>query len=244
MYRDITEIKQFYRTPLGRAVTKRLRAAIRQFWPQDISGEDNLAGVGYALPFLNSDTDLREFAVMTATQGVVRWPAEGPARVVLTEDHILPLAEQMIARVLLVHAVENAEYLRELMRDVWRVLAPEGRVLLVVPNRAGLWARADKTPFGFGRPYSMKQLRQLLNDLNFVIEHHSHALYLLPSHRPIWRSMSGLFEYLGARFLPKCGGVILVEASKRLYNVTPLPVTAPAVASRALWQPAGAVTSS
>ena len=63
-----------------------------------------------------------------------------------------------VDRVLLVHALEMAHDPGALLREVWRVLAAGGRLLAVVPNRRGLWARMDTTPFGHGRPYSRTQI--------------------------------------------------------------------------------------
>ena len=34
--------------------------------------------------------------------------------------------------------------------------------MVVVPNRRGLWARAERSPFGHGRPFSGRQLHRLL----------------------------------------------------------------------------------
>jgi SAM-dependent methyltransferase len=235
MYRDVTELRQFYRSPLGRATARLLRHVMTRFWPEP-QPHHVFVGVGYALPYLEKVDTAQSFAVMTATQGLVRWPSEGPCRTVLTEDHVLPFPEQSIDRLLLVHAVENADYLKELMHEVWRVLAPNGRVLMVVPNRSGLWARSDKTPFGHGRSFTMKQVRQLLRAEQFVIERHERALYLPPLP---WRSMvvlAGLMEKLGAFLLPKNGGVLVVEASKQLYAVTPLKVSAkPMPATAPAW---------
>ena len=225
MYRDIAEIRQFYQSLLGRMTAHILRRKINAIWADDMHAEIIVAGVGYALPYLDSGEGKKSFSVMTATQGVVHWPMGVPARTVLTEDHILPFPDGGIDRLLLVHAVENSDYLRELMQEAWRVLSPQGRVLLVVPNRAGLWARLDKTPFGYGRPYSMKQLRALLRDLLFVVERHEYALYFFPSHNRLLLTMANMFERIGARLLPKFAGVTLVEASKQLYNVTPVKVT-------------------
>lgn len=230
MYRDIAEIRQFYNATLGRVTATKLARHIRQIWPQDMLDKTTLVGVGYAIPYLARIDHPNSFAVMSATQGVVRWPSNGPCRTVLTEDHILPLNDASAEHILLVHAIENADYLRELMNEVWRVLKPNGRVLIVVPNRAGLWANSDKTPFGYGRPFSMKQLRSLLGDLQFVIEGHRRALYFLPSHNRILLTMAPVLEKLGSILMPKFGGVILVEATKRLYNVTPLK-TSPVVKS-------------
>ena len=49
-----------------------------------------------------------------------------------------------------------------LLREVWRVLAPSGRMMAIMPNRRGVWTRTDNTPFGHGRPYSRSQITQLL----------------------------------------------------------------------------------
>ena len=225
MYRDITEIKQFYQSALGRLTADTLNRKLKSFWSDTIPGDKNIVGIGYPLPFLQKCDHTRSFAVMSATQGVSRWPKDAPCRTVLTEDHVLPLADASVERLLLVHAVENADYLRELMHEVWRVLEPNGRVLLVVPSRAGLWADSDKTPFGHGRPYSMKQLRNLLYNIQFVIEGHKRALYFFPSHNRLLLSIAPALEFLGELLLPKFGGVTIVEATKQLYNVTPLKVS-------------------
>jgi hypothetical protein len=225
MYRDITEIKQFYQSSLGKLTAQILGRKLKSFWGEEIAVEKNILGVGYPLPYLDKCDHRKTFAVMTATQGVTRWPLLGPCRTVLTEDHIIPLQDNSAERILLVHAVENADYLRELMHEVWRVLEPNGRVLLVVPSRAGLWANSDKTPFGHGRPFSMKQLRNMLFNLQFVIENHRRALYFFPSHNRALISIAPALEFLGEMFLPKFGGVTIVEATKQLYNVTPVKVS-------------------
>lgn len=230
MYRDIAEIRQFYQSLLGRMTAHILRRKINTLWADDMSAGMTMIGVGYTMPYLNSEDTARSFSVMTATQGLVRWPTQGASRTVLTEDHILPFPDNSIDRLLMVHAVENADYLRELMQEAWRVLSPQGRVVFVVPNRAGLWSRLDKTPFGYGRPYSMKQLRALLRDLQFVVERHEYALYFFPSHNRLLLTFATVFEKIGAAILPKFGGVTLVEVSKQLYNVTPIKVQTPTTA--------------
>ena len=225
MYRDIAEIRQFYRSALGRLVAQVLNRKLKSFWADPMAKDKNIVGVGFPMPYLEHCQHNKNFAVMAASAGVVRWPSSGPCRTVLTADHVLPFGDASIEKILLIHAVENADYLRELMHEVWRVLAPNGRVLLVVPNRSGFWAKSDKTPFGYGRPYSMKQLRGLLFDLQFVIDNHKRALYFPPLHNRFMLAIAPLLEILGEMLMPKFGGVTIVEASKRLYNVTPLKVS-------------------
>ena len=104
----------------------------------------------------------------------------GPAMAALVEEDELPLTDAAVDRVLLVHALEMSTDAAELLREVWRVLAPGGRLLAVVPNRRGLWARMDTTPFGQGRPYSRTQITQLLRETWFTPNGWDEALYVPP----------------------------------------------------------------
>lgn len=242
MHRDLSEIRQFYQAPLGRLTARILGEKLAGFMGDqslDPAPDHAVIGVGYTLPFFDYWIEQypalavqKHIAVMGAKQGVVRWPLHEPSRIVLTEDHVLPFADQSLETVLMVHAVENADYLRELMDEVWRVLKPHGRVVMVVPNRSGVWAKTDRTPFGHGRPFSMKQIRSLLYEAQFVIERDCRALYFVPSHNRALLFLAPLLERLGELMAPRLGGVTLIEAQKRIYNVTALPVTAPKVKIR------------
>src|SRR6185295_1560762 len=89
-------------------------------------------------------------------------------------------ADLSFDRVLLIHALEGAEQLRPMLREVWRVLAGGGRLLAVAPNRRGVWARSDRTPFGHGQPYSLGQLSRLLRDTLFTPVQSAAALFPPP----------------------------------------------------------------
>ena len=146
---------------------------------------ERLVGLGYTLPWLDRfGTDAeRVFAFMPATQGAVVWPATGPTATALVFDEELPLVDSCIDRMLLVHSLEHAENPRETLNEIWRVLSPAGRVVIVVPNRRGVWARFEHTPFGTGRPFSRGQLTELLREANFTPAAWSDALFFPPSRR-------------------------------------------------------------
>jgi hypothetical protein len=108
---------------------------------------------------------------------------------------------------------------------MWRVLKPEGRLLLIVPNRRGVWARLDNTPFGHGRPYSRAQLERLLSDALFTPLEWASALFMPPLDRPWLVRWATAFERVGARLWPGFAGVIIVEARKELMGA--VPKTAP-----------------
>jgi len=84
-------------------------------------------------------------AVMPASLGVLGWPPDGRNVVALADEGELPFADYSIDRVLLVHALETSEEVRPMLKEIWRVLAGGGRLMVVAPNRRGIWARLDRT---------------------------------------------------------------------------------------------------
>src|SRR3546814_13257369 len=97
---------------------------------------------------------------MPARQGVMHWPAGEGGLVALADEAELPFLDLSIDRLLLVHAVECSEQLRSMLREAWRVLSGIGRLLVVVTNRRGLWARLASSTLCNGYHIG----RQLVND--------------------------------------------------------------------------------
>ena len=158
-------------------------------------------------------------ALMPGPQGVMQWPAGKPNVSVLCEETTWPLDTGRVDRLVVMHGLETSDHASKLLEECWRVLGPGGRAIFVVPNRAGLWARSDKTPFGFGRPYTLGQLEKQLRAHQFTTERHAAALYQVPSTRRFWLKSGPLFEKMGGH-LPAmlAGGVFLVEVSKQIHQ--------------------------
>jgi len=217
MASDVVDLRDFYRSALGQVARRMIRRAIQRVWP-DLNGM-RLLGIGYATPFLSalsSETE-RTLAVMPASLGVLRWPAEGRNLVSLAEEGELPFADYSLDRVVLVHALETSEETGALLKEIWRVLAGGGRVLIVAPNRRGIWARLDRTPFGSGRPYTMSQLSQLLRDEQFTPVGADAALFIPPATSRMMLRAAPAWERIGKRWFPTFAGVLLVEATKQIY---------------------------
>ncbi|MBI1209075.1 MAG: methyltransferase domain-containing protein [Azospirillum sp.] len=228
MHTDIVDLREFYQSSIGQVARRMIRRRIRQVWP---SGKGmTMAGIGYATPYLRPYLNEAErvLALMPAPQGVTAWPREGPGLTALVEETELPLADLSIDRVLLVHGLEGSEQLRALLREIWRVLSGGGRLLAVVPNRRGLWARADRTPLGHGYPYSASQLKRLLRDALFVPERTDYALFIPPVKSRFSLAWAPAWEEVGERWFKAIAGVTMVEASKQVYaglgrRATPTP---------------------
>jgi SAM-dependent methyltransferase len=155
-------------------------------------------------------------ALMPHSQGAVVWPRDGKTLSVLVEEDRLPLPDGSVDRLLGVHCLEVAERGRPLLREMWRVLAPEGRLMLIVPNRRGVWARLDNTPFGQGRPYSRRQLESLLVDALFTPFDWGGALFVPPIGRRMLLRSAPVWERMGANVSPAFAGVFIVEARKEV----------------------------
>ena len=222
MNADIVDLRDFYSGGLGQAAQKAVAAGLTPMWhpiPQE-----RLLGLGYTLPYLDrfsADCE-RALAFMPASQGAVNWPVGAPSRTALVGAEELPLGDASIDRILLVHALEFAESPLEMLSECWRVLAPGGRIVIVVPNRRGVWTRFEHTPFGSGRPWSRGQLLRLLREAMFTPTAWSDALLFPPFQRRSLLGLAPALERFGRKMWPLFSGVILIEATKQVYRGVPV----------------------
>lgn len=222
MRTDVIDLRDFYATPLGHIARRGLRRHLRALWP-DVKGM-RVLGVGYAVPYLGifRGEAERVLAAMPASQGVLPWPSTAQGLTVVSDDDVLPFPDLSMDRIVLVHALEGADHVRPLMREVWRVLADGGRLVVVVPNRTGLWARLEHTPFGHGRPYSPGQVTTLLRDSMFTPTSLQPALFVPPFRSRLTLATAAAWENVGGRWLPALGGVLMAEATKTIYAPNPV----------------------
>jgi SAM-dependent methyltransferase len=218
---DVVDLRDFYAQRLGTVARRFIARGIRARWTNTASLR--VLGIGYATPYLGLFREEAErcLALMPAPQGVVRWPSSKPALAALVEEDDLPLTDAAVDRVLLVHALENSADPIGLLREVWRVLAGGGRLLAVVPNRRGLWARMDTTPFGSGRPYSRSQITHLLRETWFTPTGWGEALYVPPVSLGLFLRSAAAWERAGATISAPFAGVHIVEATKQVYRAIP-----------------------
>jgi len=222
MHLDVHDLRNFYyRTGLGRAAQRAIRDQVMAFWPE--AKAQTVVGYGFAVPVLRPYlADARRvIAIMPSQQGVMPWPAGGDNVSVLAEEIQWPLPTGIADKLLLLHGLETSQNPAALIEECWRVLGPGGRVLFIVPNRSGLWSRVEGTPFGHGKPYSLRQLEAQLRLQGFTPERVVPSLYALPSQRRFWLRAAPVFEKIGRRISPYvAGGVLMVEASKQVYAPT------------------------
>jgi SAM-dependent methyltransferase len=215
---DVTDLRAFYRSPLGQVARRLVTRAIECFWGP-VHGL-RVLGLGYATPYMCSVREPceRSLAFMPAAQGVVNWPAAGLSASALVDPIMMPLPDASIDRVLVVHALETVESPAELLHEVWRILTPGGRVIVVAPNRRGLWARIDTTPFGHGQPFSRSQLKHLMRETWFSPEAWAETLYVPPLRSRFLLRTAVAWERVGLGLGLPFSGLHVVEATKQFHQ--------------------------
>ncbi len=218
---DVKRLIDFYKSPLGKLSRALVREEVQRF-AGDVRGR-RVLGLGFATPYMRFTLGAAErvIAFMPARQGSSAWPREGPSHTVLCDPLEMPLTDAAVDLIIAVHMFEHAADAEELMRELWRVAAPNARLIIVVPKRRGMWASADNTPFGAGNPFSRSQLDRLLRDHSFVPEHWREALYLPPSQAKLVLKSARFFERAGRLFGPTLSGVLCVVARKELFPAVP-----------------------
>ena len=223
---DIQKLLKFYRSPLGNLARELVRKPILDF-AGNVEGK-RVLGLGFATPYLRFALEPAErlLAFMPARQGASSWPREGPSVTTLCDPLEMPLTDSSIDLVVMVHGLEHAADSEELMRELWRIAAPNAQLIIVVPRRRGLWSTRDNTPFGFGNPFSRGQLERLLNAHSFEAERCRDCLYLPPSQNQISLNAVSFFERFGRLLGPTLSGVIVLSARKKSFPVVPRRIRA------------------
>ncbi len=227
MLEDVQTVADFYATGRGRVVARLLRRHLSTLWP-DLSGQ-TLLGLGYTAPFLG----LWRQQAAACIDGVTAASSPAPVAIApvagcLLHDELLPFPTSCLDRVLMVHALETAADGQAMLRAALHALRDDGRLLIVVPNRNGLWAHSESTPFAEGAPCSTGRIERMLARALFRVERMEGALYCPPADlRPLLRFGRAL-EAAGRHVSPRLAGVLVVEAVKDIHAAIPAsPLRAP-----------------
>ena len=199
MHLDVVEIRDFYASALGARVRHQISMKIHQHWP---SGDGlDLAGVGYASPYLRAffKQSRQVAAFHPAGQGGLIWPAEGPLRSVIVDEDMFPLADDSFDRIIEIHGLEFFSDVEMHLKEVWRIMRPEGRLLL-----------------GNGQPFSRGQLRDLLIRSWFRPLSIEPLVHFAPFDTKLKLTASPAVERIGSKIWPRFSGMLMVDAIKEV----------------------------
>lgn len=154
------------------------------------------------------------------------------APVALASDfEALPFPSDSIDLVVLPHALEFAHDPHQLLREVERVLRPEGRVVVTGFNPASLWGLRQRLSrarlgigLGRGHPYLPREgefigywrLRDWLRLLGFSLEAGHFGCWRPPLATERWLERFGWMDRVGERWWPVLGAAYLLVAVKRV----------------------------
>lgn len=203
------EFRQFYASGPGRRAAARLRQAIAA--QLGATRTSRILALGHCAPILDGFDPgaVERLAVALPEQGEIdAFAPDGYNHALAVDELHLPFADALFDAALIIHALEHTAAPQRMLREIWRVLAPGGRMILAVPNRAGLWVHFETTPFGEGAPFGRRQLRRLLADGMFEIDHWQTLLAMPPVKMLQWIDRPML------RLIPGMGGLHLIRAVK------------------------------
>jgi len=248
---DFLQLKDFdlfYKTELGTKVKETIVKKIYRLWPElndnkDISTNSNnlnkkkqkILGIGYTAPYLElvKSDEFNNISIISGemvlnediSNGFNKEPnTEGGE--VISNLYNLPLKDASIDKIIILHSLEFSNNQSKFLREIWRVMKDNGKVIFIVPNRLSIWSKIHKTPFGHGHPYSPQQLEKLLSNSLFTLTNMDIDIFVPPVHVTLLNRIVIMLHYLCSKISSMVGGfifggVIIAEARKEIYGMTP-----------------------
>ncbi|MBF0421836.1 MAG: methyltransferase domain-containing protein [Magnetococcales bacterium] len=219
---EATQLQSWYEEPWGRLVVRLVGGSMERLLHDNPS--ERTLGIGFAQPYLDW---LRPWlghslGAAPAEMGVVLGASGIANRTAQVRADALPFPDAWFERVVMAHLLEGTSDPHSALREIWRILIPGGRLMILVANRGGFWARRDSNPFGWGSPYSPGQLRHILEQTLLIPRQWGYSLFFPPLNRKVSFAWANAWEQAGSRWFAPLGGVILCEAEKVVYASTPL----------------------
>lgn len=221
---DVLFLRDFYHTPLGQRTAQDV---LRGLGAMDAPLGGRTLCLGYGLPLFSAFPEAKTTVLwaMPARQGVMPWPENDNNRAVLVQEDRLPFVHDAFDTILAVHSLEFSQDPEAFLQEMLRISARGARILLIVPNRLGLWAHRDQTPFGYGHPYSVFQLTDLLRRCSLKMVQKVPLLSFFPF-APRWAT-----HPLWSRIWPQAlagAWCVRIEREPLWAAVNPKPIFVPA----------------
>jgi SAM-dependent methyltransferase len=221
MSNDILTLQQFYNSNLGRVFELSITSQIKKFWHN--AKKEHVLGIGYCLPYLihyYHDAESIIYATM-AHQGVTAWPpGEDTNCATLVYEDLLPFAGSSFDKILVIHGLEESHSTQKILRELWRVLKENGQLIIITPNRRGLWIQSEQLSLDYNHLYTMSQLSQEMRQTSFTILNKSSFLYHVPNQNHFTKKVSYILQYIGPLLLPQFSGMLCIQATKHVITMS------------------------
>lgn len=221
MKTNLDKIAGFYQSQLGQYVFGQFAPVLdKHILTYGHEDKTCVCSAGF-FPYLDSISEKVKRVPLQTYHEQSIWPVEGDGHYVFCDRLHWPYRAEEVDDIVLIHDLEFAEDPETYLREAWRVLKGEGRLIIVFPNRSGSWARHDNTPFGKGYPYTLEQMERLLKKAHFAIDKAEGALFYPPrTPKTIFGSAlrHGVDRF--SKYALAQPGVFIIEASKHIYQPT------------------------
>ena len=219
------ELQRWYTTSLGKKLAEREQALLG-------TALANL--FGYHLLQVGQLTEVDWLTSSRIShQIVIDFPSQQellrlrPSQLV-SQPHLLPCQSDSIDVVLLPHVLEFSHYPHAVLREVERILIPEGVVVVLAFNPWGFW-NIWRLAIGWrahapwcARFLSTTRLKDWLALLGFDVLNIEGYFFRPPIQSEKLMNHCGVWEKLGQRFWPGMGAAKLLIARKRVTTLTPI----------------------
>ena len=233
MRMDVVELQNFYsHTDLGKKIAKIINKTLNPLMSSNSC--EFIIGFGFTCPFMKPFIRMSSLKVnspkiitlMPGEQGVIPWPKNKKNVSVLVDETSWPINTSSADIILIAHGLEVSGNQDDLLNEAFRVLDGKGKLILLVPNRTGFWARSDLTPFGFGRPYSISQLSKLLIENKFKILNTNATLLMPPTKKTFLFNSFKFIDQIAAKYTSKVmGGVLVILAKKQIHLANTIKIS-------------------
>jgi SAM-dependent methyltransferase len=219
-----TSLAEWLNTPLGAYTLAREREWLDTVTP-DIFGF-------HAVQLGLAEYDLlRESRI---THRMIVSPTPHPAANVAAQFSALPFEAQSVDLCIMPHTLEFTETPHEILREIDRIMRPEGRILIIGFNPWSLYGMrrlvASRDAPWNGQFVSLIRMKDWLQLLSFEPSKGQLACYIPPVESAKWQSRWDFMEATGNRWWGVAGGVYMLEAIKRVQGMR---LIAPAWSDRA-----------
>jgi SAM-dependent methyltransferase len=217
-------LNRWFETPLGQRLLREEVQAMQQVLPQ-LFGYHllQIGSVGHG-DLLASSRIMHRCLLTSSTTSLT----EKSYSTLYALPDALPFASDSLDVVVLPHVLEFEDYPHEILREVERILIPEGYVIILGFNPISLWgiwhwfwARRKSAPW-CGRLLTMLRIKDWLTLLGFEVKEQRTFFFALPFKNDRFGKYTRLLENLGARWLTNFGAVYLIVAKRKVATLTPI----------------------
>ena len=220
MYLDFLNYQKFYNSSIGKLLANHIERRLKKYCY--LYDNQNIGCFGYSLPYLNflKNYNLSLSFCYSKRMGISSEDISKANKILIDEDRV-PIQDSFFDHVFLIHYLENTYNTQLSLREIWRTLAPEGKLYIITPNKKSSWYLSSKSPFSTGNGFSKKQISKILNDSFFEIQSIERLVYFPNKDFHFVNKYKDLIDRLGSIFFKYFNGVYFCVVKKKIYaNLT------------------------